>query len=160
LGKAALWAGAKDERFGLVISNNSGCVGAKLSRRKLGERFTNINDGFPHWFCTNFKNYNDKEETLAVDQHQLLAMMAPRPVYVAIASNDDWNDPEGEFLSAYYASEIYPLYGLRGIESSTFPEPETPYHEGSVGYHLRTGDHGITKYDWIQYINFANIHFK
>ncbi len=160
LGKAALWAGAKDERFGLVISNNSGCVGAKLSRRKLGERFTNINDGFPHWFCTNFKNYNDKEETLAVDQHQLLAMMAPRPVYVAIASNDDWNDPEGEFLSAYYASEIYPLYGLKGIKSSTFPEPETPYHEGSVGYHLRTGDHGITKYDWIQYINFANIHFK
>lgn len=160
LGKAALWAGARDERFGMVISNNSGCGGAALSRRKQGERFTNINGMFPHWFSSNFKYYNDKEEELTVDQHQLIAMIAPRPLYVASASNDEWADPEGEFLSAYYASEIYPLYGLKGIASSTFPEPETPYNEGSVGYHLRTGEHGITNYDWIQYINFSNIHFK
>lgn len=160
LGKAALWAGARDERFGMVISNNSGCGGAALSRRKQGERFTNINGMFPYWFSSNFKYYNDKEEELTVDQHQLIAMIAPRPLYVASASNDEWADPEGEFLSAYYASEIYPLYGLKGIASSTFPEPETPYNEGSVGYHLRTGEHGITNYDWIQYINFSNIHFK
>ncbi|NMM47558.1 glucuronyl esterase domain-containing protein [Marinigracilibium pacificum] len=159
-GKAALLAGAMDERIAAVFSNDSGCGGAALSKSKTGESVAQINDQFPHWFAGNFKKYNNAADELPVDQHLLLALVAPRLLYVASAEQDAWADPASEFLSARIASAAWNLYDLNGLEGKTQPEVNIALNRGSVGYHIRSGNHDLTRFDWERFMDFTDIHFK
>ncbi|MDX1637988.1 MAG: hypothetical protein R3281_08470, partial [Balneolaceae bacterium] len=159
-GKTALWTGARDTRWAITISNESGAVGAALSRRRFGETVKHINTQFPYWFTPNFDRYNDNEEALPVDQHMLVASMAPRAVYVASAEEDGWADPRGEYLSLYHGSEVYEdIYGIPLLLNHRMPEINKPVHQSHVGYHIRDGQHDLKIYDWNQFLDFADRYF-
>ena len=159
-GKAALWAGAEDERFALVVSNESGSTGAALSRGKNGETIADINRTFPHWFPTNYRKYNGHESELPVDQHELIALIAPRPIYIASAIEDSWSDPQSEFAAGIAATPVYQLLGRAGLVADTFPALNQALHAGFIGYHIRPGKHDLVLSDWQQFMNFADKKMK
>lgn len=159
LGKTALWAGAQDERFSIVISNNSGEGGASLMRRNYGETVAIITSSFPHWFTPTFKSYARNEGAAPVDQHMLIALAAPRPVAIGSAADDRWADPKGEFLSGWHAGPVYALFGKKGIPSST-PPPVGQAVGEHIGYHLRPGPHDINAEDWKFYLRFCKHHWQ
>lgn len=153
-GKTALWCAAQDQRIALTISSVSGFAGAAITRGKTGEHIRDSIDKFPYWTCARFAGYAEDEESLPVDQHMLLALCAPRPLYVSSASEDDWADPKKEFESAALAGEIHRLYGKKGLVADAFPQINAPALEGDIGYHNREGEHGCFEYDWEQFIRF------
>jgi hypothetical protein len=155
-GKAALWAGAEDERFTLVVSNDSGEGGAALTRRNLGETLARITTSFPHWFAPRYGQYAGRLEALPVDQHMLLALTAPRALYVASADEDLWADPRGEFLSLAAASPVFALWGDPEVEPGDMPALGQPLVAGRRGYHVRSGGHNLTPEDWMHFVDFAD----
>ncbi len=155
IGKAALWAAAQDLRFAATIANEAGEGGASLARRTYGETVGRINTAFPHWFAPRYKTYNNDVHALPVDQHILMSLLAPRPLYVASAEEDRWSDPNGEFLSAKAAEPVYALYGKQGLGASRLPSVNTSIGS-TISYHVRTGVHDVTNFDWWQYLQFAD----
>lgn len=172
LGKTALWAAAQDQRFAAVVSNGSGCGGASLFRHKGIEDIKVLTSARPHWFARRFAEYQGAEERLPVDQHQLLALVAPRPTHVGSASRDAGADPYGELLSTLHASPVFELYGHRGTLP---PEAVPPGRDlpaalaaavatptigtrvgGRLSYHLREGEHDMLAEDWMHILDFAD----
>ena len=159
LGKSTLWAGAMDTRFALVMSQNSGCAGAALWRRNFGENLKYMSR-FPHWLCDNAKKYIGREGDLPVDQHMLIACIAPRPVYIMSGINDMWADNMGEYISAHNATPVYELFGLKGQSTKERPRINEEAADRALSYCVRSGAHGYEPTDWVRYINFMDFHFN
>lgn len=159
-GKTSLWAGAQDERFSVVISNESGCGGAALARRKYGETVAKINTSFPHWFCLNYRKYGNNEDAMPVDQHMLLACVAPRALYVACADEDLWGDPKGSYLALCHSLPAFRLFDKEISLPETVPALNSPVSSGRTGFHIRNGGHGLNLYDWNNFMDFASLNWK
>ncbi len=159
LGKAAIWAGATDPRFAAVISNESGAGGAKLFHDVHGETIQRLNTVFPYWFCKNFKQYNGRDAELPFDQNEVLALIAPRPLYIASAILDENADPQSEFLGALAVTPVYRFLGSSGLPTTVWPSVDQPVL-GRVSYHVRSGTHSVTVFDWEQYLRFCDAYVK
>ena len=159
LGKTALWAGAMDTRFAMVISSCSGEGGAALARRDYGETVANLIDAFPYWFSTNFQKYAGHVDHLPVDTHELIALISPRPVYITGAEDDRWADPKGEFLACVAAGPVYRLLGAQDLGTNEMPPLNQPIMH-TVAFHIRTGKHAVTAFDWDQFLTFADMRLR
>jgi hypothetical protein len=155
-GKTALWAGAEDTRFAMVISNESGAGGAALARRHFGETVSRLNSVFPHWFCSNYRKYSNKEDSLPVDMHMLLALIAPRALYIDCADEDLWGDPHGSYLSLYYSVPVFKLLGTNSDLPEAMPPLNKQVISGRVGFHIRDGVHNLLLRDWNWFMDFAD----
>ncbi len=155
LGKTALVAGAFDERFKFVHSNDSGCGGGAIFRDKKGERVVNMEPKLEHWFCPSFEQYADNEHAMPFDQHWLVGAIAPRYVEIGTAIEDEWADPESEFLTCVMASDAYEKMGLDGfIHNGKFPELGEHLKNGHISFYVREGKHAFSRYDWNKFIDF------
>lgn len=159
LGKTALWCGAQDERFSMVISNDSGCAGAAISRGKVGETIEDITKMFPCWFCGNYGRWADREGEATFDQHMLLSLVAPRALYVASSSEDLWADPASEYLGCVAAEDAWHIFRVPGfLAPDRLPEADDSYDEGSIGYHQRRGSHFLSRTDWLHFLAYREKH--
>jgi hypothetical protein len=159
LGKAALLAGAFDERFALVIGHQAGCGGSAPSRGKVGEQVKQINDRFPHWFADSFKAFNDQTDRLPFDQNGLFALVAPRPLLLTNGALDTWANPVGQFDALKASSGVYELLGAKGLGNETMP-PVGKLVGDRLAYHLRPGKHAMLPEDWDVFLAFADRHFR
>ncbi len=161
LGKAALLAGALDERFQFVFSNESGCSGAALYRGKKGETAADIQQMFPYWFSPSFANCTGNPDQLPFDQHFLLSLIAPRHLYVSSAEEDLWSDPAAEFRGCLAATPAFEAMGVSGLVGvGARPQLGMAYHQGNIGYHLRAGKHFFSREDWRQFTAYLLFHRK
>lgn len=158
LGKTVLWAGATDERFALVFSSCSGEMGAALSRRDFGETIDDMAENLPWQFTENFRSYAGRWKELPVDAHELIALSAPRPVFVTGGSEDLWADPKGEFLAESAAEPVYRLLGRPGLGAASVPPLDAALTQGSLGWLWHTGGHQISPSDWRAFLEFADRH--
>ncbi len=160
LGKTALWAGARDPRFALVFSSCSGEMGAALARRDFGETVDDMAANFPWQFCGNFQKFSGHWNDMPVDAHMVIALNAPRPVFVTGGTQDQWADPRGQFLAQVAAGPVYRLLGRQDLGTSELPPLDTPLTAGDLGFHYHTGGHTITAADWAAFLKFAERHLK
>lgn len=160
LGTAALWAAAQDNRIGLVIAQNSGTGGAALSKRQFGETIESTLAKHPHWFAKNFQLYSGKEKDLPFDQHFLLSLIAPRPIYLSSTFDAVMADPKGAFEAATQATPAYMLYNRLGLEQKQYPTQNTVNHQGYIAYHIRKGPPSFTIYDWNRFLDYADVLYK
>jgi hypothetical protein len=158
--KTALWAGAEDQRFAMVIGNEAGCGGAAIARRRLGETVARINTAFPHWFCSNYKKYSDNEDAMPFDMHMLMALIAPRDLYIDCASDDLWGDPKGCYISLYNSMPVFKLLRAGSYIPETMPPLNKQIIGGKVGFHIRDGVHNMLLKDWNCFMDFADIVWK
>jgi len=159
LGKTVLWAGAQDARFAIVIANCSGRSGASLARRNFGETVEHMVVAFPYQFALNYQPFGENTDKLPVDTHELLALIAPRPVLLGTGSLDTWSDPKGEFLAATAADPVFRLLGTDGLGGAAEMPPLDQPILHRIGFLYRTGEHQITPYAWDVFLKFADMNF-
>jgi hypothetical protein len=155
LGKAALLAGAFDDRVALVVPLQAGSCGSAPSRTKMGETVAQTNRRFPHWLCGEFTNFNNHPDRLPFDQNCLVALCAPRPVLFGQAALDTWANPPGAFEMLKAADKVYRLVGAEGLSAQTMPETNKLI-DSNLGYVIRPGKHSMTKLDWGYFLDFAD----
>ena len=159
LGKTALVTAMLDTRFKFAFSNNSGCSGDAITRGKIGEQVSDITKNFPFWFCPNYFKYAGKHDEMPFDQHFLVASIAPRYAYAGASLDDKWADPDSQYLNCAAASEYYENLGVDGfICDDRLPAPGDFYHDGHIGYHLRSGMHFLSRRDWQMFMEFFKKH--
>jgi hypothetical protein len=160
LGKTVLWASAQDERVAAVFSVVSGEMGAALIRRDWGETLDDMAQNFSWQFCGNIQKWAGRWNELPVDQHQLIALSAPRAVYVNGGLTDQWSDPKGEFLALVGAGPVYRLLGQRDLGVTELPPLDTPLTSGELAFHYHSSGHTAVPADWKAFLDFAERHFK